>query len=60
MSVLHRIEMNVIEMALKIRFVADGVLPETALPDFPLSALGPARRRNGYRFGYGTRKGGLE
>ncbi|HEV7601154.1 MAG TPA: hypothetical protein VGO49_13010 [Bradyrhizobium sp.] len=32
-SVLHRIEVNVVDMALEIGIVANGVLPIAALPD---------------------------
>jgi hypothetical protein len=40
-SVLHRIEVDVIDMTLKIRIIANGVLPVPALPDafFPFGNL---------------------
>ena len=37
MSMLYRIEVNVIDMPIEIGFVADGMLPITALPDSFLS-----------------------
>ncbi len=37
-SVLHRIEMNVIDMAIQIRIIANRVFPMAALPD-PLLSL---------------------
>ena len=38
--VLHRIEMDVVEVALEVVFVADQVLPEARLPDAsPLACL---------------------
>jgi hypothetical protein len=43
-SMLHRIEMNVVDMALKIRVVADGVFPITPLPDALLSLADFTRR----------------
>ena len=41
MSMFHRIEMNVIDMAFKIGVGANGMLPIAALPDsfFPLAIL---------------------
>lgn len=60
MSMLHWIEMDVIEMVLKIRFVANNVLPETTLPDFSLPALHPAGREIDSDFWQGTRKSGFE
>jgi len=51
-TVLHWIEMNVIDMPLEISLVADGVFPEAALPESVLSiavprdgSAGPHHRR---------------
>jgi hypothetical protein len=54
MAVLHRIEMDVIDVTREIAFVAQRVLPITALPDAAL-ALAAAAGRNSFA----VRRGGV-
>jgi hypothetical protein len=40
-AVLDRVVMNVVQVALQVAFVSDGVLPETTLPHVTLAVLAP-------------------
>lgn len=42
MTMLHRIEMDVIQVTLQIPFIGDQALPETSLPDAALALAQPA------------------
>ena len=55
-TMLHRIEMNVIDVPREIRFVAQRVLPVTPLPDAPFS-LFCAAPRDRFAARQGARKG---